>query len=184
MYGGLAHVIRGWANSFGRSDSSAAIVEMLEGIKQVRGPEADICLSCFLPFLAEVHLSAGKLDEGFTIMREADEFAQEKFYGVERWRMKGDLHAANARAKAEGGAEEAAKEWDIAKECYAQALKVAHKGKNEAKAFELRTVISMCKNGFCGVEDLRPILERMGGEDHDFEDHDFKEARRMLGLSV
>jgi class 3 adenylate cyclase/tetratricopeptide (TPR) repeat protein len=183
LYGGLAHVIHGWAISVG-SDATSAIVEMSEGIKMVRGPEADICLSCFLPWLAEAYLLAGKLDEGITIMREADEFAQEKFYEGERWRVKGDLYSASARSKAERGVEEATKEWDIAKECYAQALKVAHKGKNEAKAFQLRTMISMCKNGFCGVEGLQPLLERMGGEDHDFEDHDLNEARRMLGLST
>src|SRR5262249_30022934 len=107
LYGGLAHVIRGWATS-DRPDATAAIPEMLEGIKMVRGPEADICLSCFLPWLAEACLSAGKLDEGIAIMREADEFAQEKFYEGERWRVKGDLHAANASSRAESGAEKAA----------------------------------------------------------------------------
>jgi class 3 adenylate cyclase/tetratricopeptide (TPR) repeat protein len=170
LYGGLAHVICGWAKSFEESDPARVIVEMSQGIEKVRGPEADICVSCFLPWLAEVYLGVGKLDEGFMIMREADEFAQEKFYEAERWRVKGDLHAAKD-------------ELDTAMHCYEQALKIArdekHDGKNEAKAFELRTMISICKRGLCDVQHLKPLVEHMVGEDHDL-----KEARRMLGLAV
>jgi hypothetical protein len=84
--------------------------------------------------------------------------------------VKGDLHAAKD-------------ELDTAMHCYEQALKIArdekHDGKNEAKAFELRTMISICKRGLCDVQHLKPLVEHMVGEDHDL-----KEARRMLGLAV
>jgi class 3 adenylate cyclase/tetratricopeptide (TPR) repeat protein len=170
LYGGLAHVIQGWAKSFAESDPDVAISEMSLGIKEVRGPDADICVGCFLPWFAEVYLRVGKFEEGLEIMREADEFAMEKFYDAERWRVKGDLHMAKDDVNS-------------AKHCYEQALKIArddeHDGKNEAKAFELRTAISMCKNGLSDVRHLRPLVEHMVGKDHDL-----KEARRMLGLAV
>jgi len=170
LYGGLAHVIHGWARSFEEADPTEVIIEMSQGIKLVRDPEADICVGCFLPWFAEAYLRVGKFDEGLAIMREADEFAMEKFYDAERWRLKGDLHMAKDDVNS-------------AKHCYQQALKIARDderdGENEAKAFELRTTISMCKNGLSDVQRLRPLVEHMVGEDHDL-----KEARRMLGVAV
>jgi tetratricopeptide (TPR) repeat protein len=172
FWGGLARVIHGWAIS--------SIAEVLRGIEQVRVPEADICLSCFLPWLAEVDLVVGTVDafdHGLATMDEADELAKETFYAAERLRVRGELHAAKAASKAKAEAEEAAKEErEIAKDCYTRALKIARDQKS--KAFELRTTLSMCKNGFCGVQDLKPLLEDVVGEDHDM-----REARMMLGLA-
>ena len=93
FYGGLAQVIHGWAISFG-PNRAAAIAEVSRGIEQVRAPEADICLSCFLPWLAEVHLLVGNVDEGLATMREAHELAEETFYAAERLRVEADLRAA------------------------------------------------------------------------------------------
>ena len=149
-------MIHGWAISFG-PDPAAAIAEVSRGIEQVRAPEADICLSCFLPWLAEVHLLVGNVDEGLATMREAHELAEETFYDAERLRVEGDLHAAKAAAKPEVEARKAAA--DAAKHCYEQALETSrHQG---SVAFELRTTLSMCKNNLCGVHELRPLLERM-----------------------
>ena len=97
FYGGLARVIHGWAISFG-PDRAAAIAEVSRGIEQVRAPEADICLSCFLPWLAEVHLLVGNVDEGLATMREAHELAEETFYAAERLRVEADLRAARRSA--------------------------------------------------------------------------------------
>ena len=173
FWGGLARVIHGWATS--------SIAEVSRGIEQVRIPEADICLSCFLPWLAEVDLVVGTVnafDHGLATMDEADELAEETFYAAERLRVRGDLHAAKAASKAKAEAEEAAKEErDAARDFYKRALKIARDQKS--KAFELRTTLSMCKNGFCGVQDLKPLLEDMVGEDHDM-----GEARMMLGLAL
>ena len=163
FYGGLAQVIHGWAISFG-PDPAAAIAEVSRGIEQVRAPEADICLSCFLPLLAEVHLLVGNVDEGLATMREAHELAEETFYAAERLRVEADLRAAVDLAGAAA--------------CYARALETArHQG---SIAFELRTTLSMCKNSLCGVQDLQPLLERMVGTS---EDHDLREARKMLRLA-
>jgi hypothetical protein len=38
----------------------------------------------------------------------------------------------------------------------------------------------MCKNRLCDVQDLQPLLKRMVGT---IEDHDLREARKMLGLA-
>ena len=163
FYGGLAQVIHGWAISFG-PNPAAAVAEVSLGIEQVRAPEADICLSCFLPWLAEVHLLVGNVDEGLATMREAHELAEETFYAAERWRVEADLRAAVDLAGAAA--------------CYARALETArHQG---SIAFELRTTLSMCKNSLCGVQDLQPLLERMVGTR---EDHDLSEARMMLSLA-
>ena len=93
FYGGLAHVIHGWAIGFG-PDPAAAIAEVSLGVEQVRAPEADICLSCFLPWLAEVHLLVGNIQEGLGTIRKAHELAEETFYAAERWRLEGDLRSA------------------------------------------------------------------------------------------
>jgi len=47
-------------------------------------------------------------------------------------------------------------------------------------AFELRTTLSMCKNCLCDFQELEPLLKRMVGA---IEDHDLREARKMLGLA-
>ena len=168
-------MIHGWAISFG-PDPAAAIAEVSLGIEQVRAPEADICLSCFLPWLAEVHLLVGNVDEGLATMREAHELAEETFYEAERWRVEGDLHAAKAAVKAKVEARKAAE--DAARHCYEQALETSrHQG---SVAFELRTTLSMCKNNLCGVHELRPLLERMVDA---CEDYDLREARMMLSLA-
>jgi hypothetical protein len=162
FYGGLAQVIHGWAISFG-PHPTAAIAEVSRGIEQVRAPEADICLSCFLPWLAEVHLMAGRIDQGHATMREAHELAEETFYAAERLRLEGDLRSA---IDPSGAAT-----------CYARSLKTARL--QGSVAFELRTMLSMCKNNLCGARELRPLLERMVGT---HEDHDVEEARKMLSL--
>ena len=98
-----------------------------------------------------------------TPMREAHELAEETFYAVERLRVEADLRAAVDLAGAAA--------------CYARALETArHQG---SIAFELRTTLSMCKNGLYGVQDLQPLLERMVGT---HKDHDVSEARKMLSL--
>jgi len=97
-------------------------------------------------------------------MREAHEVAEETFYAAERFRVEGDLRAAVDRAGAAA--------------CYARALETArHQG---SMAFELRTTLSMCKNRLCDVQELQPLLKRMVGA---IEDHDLREARKMLGLA-
>jgi hypothetical protein len=133
------------------------------GIEQVRAPEADICLSCFLPWLAEVHLLVGSVDDGLAAMREAHELAQETFYAAERWRLEGDLRVAIDPSSASA--------------CYARSLESARL--QGSSAFELRTTLSMCKNNLCGAHELRPLLERMHGT---HEDHDVIEARKILSL--
>jgi tetratricopeptide (TPR) repeat protein len=162
LVGGLAQVIHGWAIRLG-PDPAGAIAEVSRGIEQVRAPEADVCLSCFLPWLAEMHLLVGNIDEGLATMREAHELAKETFYTAERLRVEGDLRAAVDPAGAAT--------------CYARALETArHQG---SIAFELRTTLSMCKNRLCDVENLQPFLKRMVGT---VEDHDLRETRMMLGL--
>jgi len=163
LVGGLAQAIHGWAIRFG-PDPAGALAEVSRGIEQVRAPEADVCLSCFLPWLAEMHLLVGNIDEGLATMREAHEVAEETFYAAERFRVEGDLRAAVDRAGAAA--------------CYARALETArHQG---SMAFELRTTLSMCKNCLCDVQELQPLLKRMVGA---IEDHDLREARKMLGLA-
>ena len=163
FYGGLAQVIHGSAISFG-SDPAAAIAEMTQGIEQVRAPEADVCLSCFLPWIADVYGRVGNVEEGLATMREAHELAEETFYAAERWRLEGDLRRA---VDASGAAS-----------CYARALETARD--QGSVAFELRAMLSMCKNNLCRVQELRPLLERMVGTS---EDHDLSEARMLLGLA-
>jgi predicted ATPase/class 3 adenylate cyclase len=161
FYGGLAHVIHGWAISFG-SDPAAAIAEASRGIEKVRTPEADICVSCFLPWLAEIQLLLGNVDAGLVTMREAHELAgKETFYAAERWHLEGDLRAAIDPSGAAA--------------CYARALETArHQG---SIAFELRTTLSMCKNGLCGIHELQRLVEQMIGTS---KDHDFQEASMLL----
>ncbi len=163
FYGGLAQVIHGWAVSF-RSNAAAAIAEMKRGIGQVRAPEADVCLSCFLPWIADVQLRVGNIDEGLATIGEAHELAEETFYAAERWRLEGDLRAAIDPSGAAA--------------CYARALDTArHQG---SVALELRARLSMCKNSICGVDELCPLLERMVGTR---EDPDVNEACMMLSLA-
>src|SRR4029078_8025910 len=90
LVGGLAQAIHGWAIRFG-PDPAGALADVSRGIEQVRGPEAELCLSCFLPWLAEMHLLVGNIDEGLATMREAHEVAEETFYADHALRVGGSV---------------------------------------------------------------------------------------------
>jgi len=92
MYLGLSQVLLGWAEVRANQDTSGIIL-MHEGMERVRLTDADICLSCFLPWLAEVYLLTGDLDKGIECIQEAFATAQEAFYQAERLRIKAQLYA-------------------------------------------------------------------------------------------
>jgi class 3 adenylate cyclase/tetratricopeptide (TPR) repeat protein len=92
MYLGLSQVLLGWAEVRANQDTSGIIL-MHKGMERVRLTDADICLSCFLPWLAEVYLLTGDLDKGIECIEEAFTTAQEAFYQAERLRIKAQLYA-------------------------------------------------------------------------------------------
>ena len=99
MYLGLSQVLLGWAEVRANHDTSG-ITLMHEGMERVRLTDAGICLSCFLPWLAEAYLLTGDLDKGIDCIEEAFATAQETFYRPERLRIQAQLYAHSSKEHA------------------------------------------------------------------------------------
>lgn len=146
-YEGCAEVILGWVKCW-RGDTSAGLSKIETGLTRLGEPEADICVGCFLPFLAEAQLFAGQLNKAAeTICRARDERI-DGFYCAERRRIEGDIWALL--------------DIDKAHSCYAEALELAES--QNSLSLQLRTAISTCdlagseKAGHSSYDKLAAIL--------------------------
>jgi hypothetical protein len=89
--------------------------------------DAEICLSCFLPWLAEGLHRAGEIEEGLRVIRRAHEMASERFYDAERLRIEGQLLSGRDPAGA--------------RRCLARALEACRK--TGMKSIELRVALTL-----------------------------------------
>jgi class 3 adenylate cyclase/tetratricopeptide (TPR) repeat protein len=126
LYLGCSTVITGWIMVL-EGNGPEGIRCMKQGMPLIEDTDAEICLSCFLPWLAEGLGRVGEIDEGLEIIRSAHESAQEHFYDAERLRVEGEL-----RAKIDP---------DGAGRCFESAIETSRK--TGMKSLELRAALAL-----------------------------------------
>jgi class 3 adenylate cyclase/tetratricopeptide (TPR) repeat protein/anti-anti-sigma regulatory factor len=128
LYLGCSTVIDGWVAAL-EGNVRDGITAMRRGMPLIEDTDAEICLSCFLPWLAEGLARLGEIEEGLKVIRKSHESASERFYDAERLRIEGELRARHDR--------------DGAKRCFQGAIETSRKG--GMKNFELRAALALCK---------------------------------------
>jgi adenylate cyclase len=169
MYLGLSRVINGWAKTM-RGEYQKGETEIEEGLDLIRGPNADVCESCFLLFFAEHNLILGETERGLSIIQEAKAVASERFADPERIRIETELRAGENQEVAEQGLHKA---MDVAR-------------KQKSLSLELRAALSLCRllskrnRAGEGRRILKDVFERFT---EGFETPDLRAARTELKLS-
>jgi len=123
---GCASVLRGWVMTL-EDNTTQGIKCMKQGMPLIEDTDAGICLGCFLPWLAEGLGHAGEIEEGLTVIRNAQETATDHFYDAERLRIEGQL-----RTHIDG---------DEARRCFQAAIDVSRKA--SMKSLELRAALAL-----------------------------------------
>jgi predicted ATPase len=163
---GLSRVIRGWAMSQ-MNEQAAGEEEILQGMALIRGPNADICESSFLTFLADYHLTTGNVEKGLSVIAESQAVAVERFAATDRLRLKGELLAQRDTAAAERLLREA----------------MATARQQKSLSMELRSALSLYRfldklgRTHEGMEELKEIYDRFT---EGFETADLIEASVIL----
>jgi adenylate cyclase len=168
MYLGLSRVIYGWAMTM-RGGHKQGETEIKEGLDLIRGPNADVCESCFLLFFAEHSLLLGENERGLSIIQEAKTVASERFAEPERTRIEAELRAGENK--------------EIAEQGFLKALDLARK--QESLSLELRVALSLCRllseanRAGEGMRILKDVYERFT---EGFKTCDLRVARTELKL--
>jgi class 3 adenylate cyclase/tetratricopeptide (TPR) repeat protein len=97
---GCSRVLKGWA-MVRMNEQKAGHEEILQGMTLIRGPNADICESSMLTFLADYHLLTGETEQGLSVVEESRAVATERFADTDRLRLQGELLAARDPTAAE-----------------------------------------------------------------------------------
>src|SRR5262249_9989910 len=90
---GVGSVMRGWALA-AQGQRTEGITQLRQGQATLRAVGSEIERPCFLALLAEAYGQAGQAEVGLTVLAEALTVADktgERFYEVERYRLKGEL---------------------------------------------------------------------------------------------
>ncbi len=133
-YAAIGGLMRGWALAM-RGEQETGIALLREGLASYLTTGARQQHTYFLALLAEALCKAGRVQEGLEALAEALEVARqcgEHYYEAELYRLRGELLLKS----------EAASPSD-AEACFQQAVSLARK--QNAKAFELRAVISLAR---------------------------------------
>ena len=98
-----------------------------QGMPLIEDTDAEICLGCFLPWLAEGLGHAGEIEEGLKVLRRAQATATDHFYDAERLRIEGQLRTNIDR--------------DEARRCFRAAIDASQKA--SMKSLELRAALAL-----------------------------------------
>ena len=126
LYLGCASVISGWISAM-RGNVGEGINSMRQAMPLIEQTDAGICLSCFLPWLAEGLWRAGEVEEGLKVIERAHNLASERFYDAERLRIEGELRSGLDPAGA--------------RRCFDNALKISSRA--GMKSIELRAGLAL-----------------------------------------
>jgi predicted ATPase/class 3 adenylate cyclase len=165
-----AQIGHGWA-ACQRGDLAGGTTEMQAGLELMASTGGRLPRGYFLSYLIEVHLAAGRLDEGLAATREARSWSETQldvFFDSELLRLEGEL----LRAAGEAAAAEAS---------FRQALDVARA--QGALSFELRAATSLgrlLEEQGRGVEALPVLAAVYQGFREGLATSDVTAARQLL----
>jgi tetratricopeptide (TPR) repeat protein len=126
LYLGCSGVISGWIMA-SEGDAGQGVRAMKRAFSLIEDAHAGICLSCFLPWLAEGLGRMGEVEEALRVIEKAHECSTEHFYDAERLRIEGELSAGLDRERA--------------RDCFRRAIEASRKA--GMKSFELRALLAM-----------------------------------------
>jgi class 3 adenylate cyclase/predicted ATPase len=168
----VATILRGWAMAQqGRNEEG--IAQMEEGLAAYRATGAGTGLTHWLSLLAEACIESGRLNDGQSVLAEAQAFAngtEGHGYDGEIYRLTGELLRRTADSNAAG-----------AQKCFERAIEIARN--QSAKSLELRATMSLArllaKQGKC--DEARTMLADIyGWFTEGFDTADLKEAKALL----
>ena len=165
-------VLQGWALTRG-GQVAEGIVQMREGLDELRAMGAEVLRPYLLALLAEVYGSSGQIEAGLGVLEEALVTAEnhtERFNEADLHRLKGELLL---RQCGEAGVE--------AEACFQRALDIARH--QQAKSLELRAAMSLARlwQQQSKRDDARQLLaEVYGWFTEGFDTADLQEAKALL----
>jgi class 3 adenylate cyclase/predicted ATPase len=168
----LGHIFRGGAAAY-QGKFREGTIEMREGILGMRSTGTKYTLPLFLTWLAELHLKASQIEDGFNMIEEGLAMAEEDgdcFSLPEFHRIRGDLLLAGATMR-EAEAEDA----------FTKAAGIARDHK--AKSLELRAVTCLARlwHSQGKTTEARTLLASIyGWFTEGFDTADLKEAKVLL----
>jgi predicted ATPase/class 3 adenylate cyclase len=163
---------RGWAVA-AQGQLAEGIAQIREGFAAWRAQGARVMWPWFLALLAEACGKAGQVEEGLHALDEALEAIQtmeDRIYGAEVYRLKGELLLQQSVAHQEE-----------AEACYQQALEAARR--QQAKSWELRAAMSLSRlwQRQGKRDDARKLLAPIyGWFTEGFDTADLQEAKALL----
>ena len=132
-YGAWAILMRGWAMAE-QGEIRDGIIQMQQGLADLRSMEAGLRETYYLGLLAEVHARAGQAETGLCLLDDALALVQERdehYHEAELYRLRGEL--LNLQGDADRRVEE----------CFHRAIEIARQ--QQAKSLELRAVLSLAR---------------------------------------
>lgn len=126
LYLGCSTVISGWIMTL-EGDAREGVKSMKQALPLIEDVDAGICLSCFLPWLAEGLGRVGEVDEALRVIERAHECATEHFYDAERLRIEGELWASS--------------DHDRARSCFQGAIETSRRA--GMRSLELRAALAL-----------------------------------------
>jgi class 3 adenylate cyclase/tetratricopeptide (TPR) repeat protein len=126
LYLGCSSVISGWITSL-EGDAGEGVRAMKRAFTLIEDAHAGICLSCFLPWLAEGLGRMGEVEEALRVIEKAHECTTEHFYDAERLRIEGELCAGVDPERA--------------RDCFRRAIETS--SKSGMTSFELRALLAL-----------------------------------------
>jgi TOMM system kinase/cyclase fusion protein len=176
FYQPWAMIMRGWALT--------EAGKLLEGIDAMRAGlgaysviGGEVLRPAFLSLLADALGKAGQMDEGLSVLAEAQAWADkchEQWWQAELYRLKGELILQRPRGSR-------LDDPDGAEECFHRAIAVAQEQK--AKSLELRAVMSLCR--LWSLQSKRSearhlLAETLASFTEGFDTADLQQARKLL----
>ena len=166
---------QGWAlTELGQVEDG--IARLRAGMSALRMTGAEIFLPYFGALLAQAHAKTGQVEEGLSLLAEAENMAAEtgeRWCLAELYRLKGEF--VLSRADREGGNEKEAEEY------FRRALAIAQE--QRAKSLELRSAISLSR--LRRKQGKRAAARQMVSEPYNwfkegFDTPDLREARATI----
>lgn len=166
LYLGCSSVISGWIMTL-EGNAREGIGAMRQALPLLEDVDAGICLSCFLPWLAEGLGRVGEVDEALKVIEKAHEVTTEHFYDAERLRIEGELCATSDR--------------DRARRCFQGAIETSRK--TGMKSLELRAALALRSfqlNHGEKVDSLQLFGHLLPWIEHETQSIETRSARRVL----
>ncbi|MBI3303956.1 MAG: AAA family ATPase, partial [Deltaproteobacteria bacterium] len=192
-------ILRGWALAE-QGQGGEGIAQIHQGMAAWRATGAELWWPHFLTLLAEAHRKVGQIEEGLTVLAEAQTTVnktEERFWEAELYRLKGELSLKSRQVKAsqdKSGVEtspeqvkasqDKSEDWSPeleAEECFRQAIAIARR--QQAKSLELRAVMSLARlwqQQGKKAEAQQMLAEIYGWFTEGFDTVDLKEAKALL----